>query len=280
MKSIDPLCGMTVSDEDKRFTSSYKGITYHFCSAKCKLDFDEDPEAVLAMQAARERSIESDRAASLDKMIDEVAHEVRNPLTSIGGFARKVYKRLPEGDPNKEYMDMIIKEVNRLEHIIREFITLSTFSLRHIKSVNVNDIIHDAVELFKEELKKRNIKIILDLTETPPMIDLDSKGIKTVIANLLRNAVEAIDTTPAILKISTRVKNEIMNIEISDTGRGIPEDKIKYIFDPLYTSKIYGPGLGLTFVKRIIEEHGGSISVESKTGKGSVSTISLPLRNL
>lgn len=279
MKAIDPLCGMTVDEEDNGFTSSYKGIRYHFCSAKCKMDFDEDPEAVLAMQAAREKAIESDRASSLDIMIDEVAHEVRNPLTAIGGFARKVYKRLPEGDPNREYIDMIIKEVNRLEHVIKELISLSTFSLRHVETANVNNIIHDAVKLIKKDLENNKVELKLDLIDRPPLIKLDSARMKTVITNIIINAVESIDETPAILKISTGASDETIKIEVSDTGKGIPKDKIKYIFDPLFTSKMHGPGLGLTVAKKIVQEHGGSISVQSESGKGSVFTIRLPLRN-
>lgn len=101
MEAKDPVCGMTVNERDTDFMSSFKGNEYYFCSKQCKTDFDEDPEAVLVMKAERERTTEKERSASLEKMIDEVAHEVRNPLTSIGGFARKVYKRMPQDDPNR-----------------------------------------------------------------------------------------------------------------------------------------------------------------------------------
>jgi signal transduction histidine kinase len=279
MEIIDPVCGMTVNEKVSAFTSSYKGVSYYFCSEKCKVDFDKDPETVLAMKAAREKTIESERSTSLEILIDEVAHEVRNPLTSIGGFARKVYKRLPQDDPNKEYMEMIIRDVDRLENIIRQLIKLMTIDVSHPEPANINDIINDALKPFKKELENKKIELQIELMDKPPVVPLDSNRIKTAIAHLIRNAIEAMEETPRLLKISSLIRNEQIEINVSDTGKGIPEDKIKYIFDPLFTSKIYGPGLGLTFAKRIIQEHKGTISVESESGKGTTFTIRLPLKS-
>jgi signal transduction histidine kinase len=279
MEIIDPVCGMTVKEKVSAFTSSYKGVSYYFCSEKCKVDFDKDPETVLAMKAAREKTIESERSTSLEILIDEVAHEVRNPLTSIGGFARKVYKRLPQDDPNKEYMEMIIRDVDRLENIIRQLIKLMTIDVSHPEPANINDIINDALKPFKKELENKKIELQIELMDKPPVVPLDSNRIKTAIAHLIRNAIEAMEETPRLLKISSLIRNEQIEINVSDTGKGIPEDKIKYIFDPLFTSKIYGPGLGLTFAKRIIQEHKGTISVESESGKGTTFTIRLPLKS-
>lgn len=98
------------------------------------------------------------------------------------------------------------------------------------------------------------------------------------IANIVKNSIEAMQKIPKILKIVSNVNNGNIQIVISDTGKGIPKDKIKYIFDPFYTSKIYGPGLGLTFTQRIIQEHNGTISVESEPGKGATFIIKLPLK--
>ncbi len=275
----DPVCGMTVNEEDNIVTSSYKGTSYHFCSVKCKLEFDEDTEAVLAMKAAREKTVEKERSVSLEKMIDEVAHEVRNPLTSIGGFARKVYRRLPQGDPNKEYIEMIVEDVTRLENIISQLIKLTTIDVSHPEPSNINNIISDALMPFKNELESKKIKVKLELMDKPPLLLLDSNRMITTIKHLIRNAIEAMGKTPRLLKISSLLRNEQVEITVSDTGKGIPKDKIRYIFDPLFTSKIYGPGLGLTFAKRIIQDYRGTISVESEPGKGTTFTIILPLKS-
>ena len=275
----DPVCGMIINEKDSNFTSSFKGVAYYFCSEKCKVDFDEDPDAVLAMETAREKTTERERSVSLEKMIDAVAHEIRNPLTSIGGFARKIYKRLPQGDPNREYIKMIIDDVTRVENMIRQIVELKTMGVSHPEPSNINNIINDAVESFEKELEDWKIEFKLELMDKPPLILLDSNRIITAIAHLIRNAIEAMEKTPKLLKISSLIRNGQIEITVSDTGKGIPKDKIKYIFDPLFTSKIYGPGLGLTFAKMIIQEHKGTISVQSESEKGTTFTIRLPLRN-
>ncbi len=231
------------------------------------------------MKAAREKAAEKERSVSLEKMIDEVAHEMRNPLTSIGGFTRKIYRRLPQGDPNREYIKMIIEDVARLENMIRQLIELKTMGVSHPEPSDINNIINDTVKSFKKELNDNDIEVKFELMDKAPVILLDSNRVITAIANLIKNAVEASDKPPKLINISTRTRDGNIEIVVSDTGKGIPEDKIKYIFDPLFTSKIYGPGLGLTFVKRIIQEHKGTISVESESGKGAAFTIRLPLKS-
>ncbi|MBA4348980.1 MAG: hypothetical protein C0415_03200 [Thermodesulfovibrio sp.] len=278
MKVLDPVCGMTIDKKGFIFTSSYSGVDYYFCSEKCKEDFDKDPEAILAMKIAREKVMEEERAESLKIMIDEVAHEIRNPLTSIGGFTRRIYERLPEGDPNKEYAKMIIGDVARLENMIRQLIELKTMGVSHKEPSNINDIISGAVKLFEKELKDKNIEVILELVDKPPVVSLDRNRITTAVSHFIKNAIEAMEKTPKLLKITTRIRDEHVEIAVSDTGKGIPDDKIKYIFDPFFTSKIYGPGLGLTFTQRIIQEHKGTISVESEQGKGSTFTVRLPVK--
>lgn len=278
MKVLDPVCGMTIKEKNGSFISSYKGVNYYFCSGKCKEDFDKDPDAILDMKTAREKVTEEERAESLKKMVDEVAHEIRNPLTSIGGFTRRIYERLPEGDPNKEYAKMIIGDVARLENMIRQLIELKTMGASHKEPSNINDIINGAVKLFEKEFKDKNIEVILELMDKPPVVSLDKNRITTAVSHFIKNAIEAMEKTPKLLKIATRIRDEHVEIAVSDNGKGIPDDKIKYIFDPFFTSKIYGPGLGLTFTQRIIQEHMGTISVKSEPGKGSTFTVRLPLK--
>ncbi len=274
----DPVCGMTVKVEGSVFTSSFKGETYYFCSEKCRAEFDEGPDAVLAMKSEREKSVERERSVSLEKMIDAVAHEIRNPLTSIGGFARKIYRSLSQDDPNRDYMKMIIDDVARVENMIRQIVELKTMGVLHPKPSDINKIVSEAVRSFEKELTDRNIEFEVELMDKPPLALLDGGSILKTINHLIRNSIEAMEKAPGKLKISTFIRNEAIEVTVSDTGKGIPEDKIKFIFDPLFTSKIYGPGLGLTFDKMIIQEHGGSISVMSEPGKGTVFTIRLPLK--
>jgi len=278
MKIIDPICGMTIEEKDVFGTSSYKGTIYYFCSKECKENFDKDPAALLIMKAEREKLVEEERSKTLEKLIDEVAHEIRNPLTSIGGFTRRIYERLPEGDPNKNYMKIVIGDVERLENMIKQIVRLKITSISSTELSNINDVILEALKSFEKELRDKSIEVKTELVDNPPPIFIDREKMTFATANLIKNSIEAMQRTPKLLKIISNMSDENIEILISDTGKGIPKDKIKYIFDPFFTSKIYGPGLGLTFTQRIIQEHGGTISVESELGKGTTFTIRLPLK--
>lgn len=276
-KITDPVCGMPIEERSSGLSSSYKGTPYYFCSEKCKRDFDKNPEAVLAMKTEREQAAEEERTESVERVVDEVAHEIRNPLTSIGGFTRRIYESLPADDPNKEYAGMVIEDVARLESMIGQLIDLKTMGLSHAEAANVNTIVHEAVGLFKKELNEKGIEVMFELADRQPALPLDSKKLTAAVGHLIKNAIEAMEKEPGLLKIATRMREGQVEIEVADTGKGIPEEAMKYIFDPLFTSKIYGPGLGLAFVKKIIQEHKGTVSAESELGKGSTFTIRLPL---
>jgi len=278
MKIIDPICGMTIEEKDVFGTSSYKGTIYYFCSKECKENFDKDPAALLIMKAEREKLVEEERSKTLEKLIDEVAHEIRNPLTSIGGFTRRIYERLPEGDPNKNYMKIVIGDVERLENMIKQIVRLKITSISSTELSNINDVIIDALKSFEKEFRDNDIEVKTELVDNPPPIFIDREKMTLATANLIKNSIEAMQRTPKLLKIISNMSDENIEILISDTGKGIPKDKIKYIFDPFFTSKIYGPGLGLTFTQRVIQEHGGTISVESELEKGTTFTIRLPLK--
>lgn len=278
MKIIDPVCGMTIEEKDAIITSTYEETTYYFCSEKCKEDFEKDPESIFTMKAAREKLVEEERSATREKMMDQVTHEIRNPLTSIGGFVRKVYGMLPEGDPKRKYLEMVIEDVMRLENMIKQLVDLKTMGVSHMESVNINDVVIEVLKSFEQELKNNNIEIKIELIDNPPVILLAKDKMITAIGNLIKNAIEAMQKPPKLLRVISHISNEHMEVAVSDTGKGIPKDKIKYIFDPLFASKVYGPGLGLAFTQRIIQEHSGTISVESETEKGTTFTIQLPLK--
>lgn len=175
-------------------------------------------------------------------------------------------------------MEMVIEDVSRLENMIKKLVEMKTIETSHIEMSSINQIVSETVRAFGKDFADNNIEVKLDLADMP-LIPLDKDKLKIAIANLIKNAVEAMEKTPKHLKIAASVRDEHIEITVSDTGKGIPEDKIKYIFDPFFTSKIYGPGLGLTVVRRIVQEHRGDISVKSKSGKGTTFTIRLPLRD-
>lgn len=234
--------------------------------------------SLLTIKTAHEQLAEEEKTEALELMMDEVAHEVRNPLVSIGGFARRVYENLPEGNPNRKYMEMIIEDVAKIENMIKQLIEIQTMTISYLEPININNVIMQALDIFGEEFEEKAIDTETELMENPPVIYADREQIKKALANLIKNSIEAMVNEKRVLKIANSISEGRVEIRISDTGKGISRDKLKNIFDPLFTSKIYGPGLGLTYTLKIIQDHRGTISVESEPGKGSTFTIRLPLR--
>jgi signal transduction histidine kinase len=235
-------------------------------------------KSLLTIKSAREKLVEEEKSVALDKMMDEVAHEIRNPLVSIGGFSKRVYDRLPENDPNKKYLEMIMDEVSKLENMVKLLIELKTMTVCYLGNTDINEVITEALALYEDEFAAKGVVVKTQLLNNLPLISGDKEQLKTAVSNLIKNSIEAMQESPKILTITTSVSDGRMIIEVTDTGKGIPKDKLKSIFHPFYTSKIYGPGLGLTFTLKIVQQHGGTISVESEPGKGTTFTIRLPVR--
>ena len=233
--------------------------------------------SLLAIKATHEKKVVEEKKGALEQMMDQVAHEIRNPLTSIGGFARKVYGRLPDGDPNKRYMEMIIEDVGILEGMIKQLIDLKTMAISYKSPVDVNELIRECLQVFEQDVRQKGIHMEIELMPAPPKIAADGKLLKRALCNIIKNSIEAMELESKRLTVVSRLTDDHLEIRISDTGVGISEDKIKNIFDPLVTSKIYGPGLGLTIALKIIQDHKGVIDVASAPGKGTTFTISFPV---
>jgi len=207
----------------------------------------------------RERVEQSERMAALGELAARVAHEIRNPLISIGGFARRLEKRLT-GDPH-EYAKIIVNEVSRLETILKEILGFVKSGRDIRSSVNLNELINNIVDFITPEIHERENSLIKDLSESPVMIVVDPDRIKAALLNVITNANQA--TSQGTILIKTMQKDKEAIIEISDTGYGIKQEELKKIFSPFFTTKIGGTGLGLAVTHRIIKEYNGEITVES-----------------
>ena len=162
--------------------------------------------------------------------------------------------------------------------MIRQLIELKTMTISCKELTNINDVIVEALKVFDQEIKEKSIAVETELIDNIPLIPVDKKLFKRALCNLIKNSIEAMVEKTRVLKIASRMSEDRLEVQITDTGKGIPKDKIKNIFDPLVTSKVYGPGLGLTFALKIIQDHNGTISVDSEPGKGTTFTISFPLK--
>ncbi len=232
--------------------------------------------SLLTKSAATKELADRERAEALDQMVDEIAHEIRNPLVAIGGFARRVKKSLPEGDANRKYLETILQNVTVLEKMVNELVGLKSAALSYMEPANINEILQNALDLNIKNIGKNNIAVTTHFMESSALIPVDVENLTRALANIIENGIEAMDGEIRNLVITTGVSGDYFEITIADSGKGISRDQIKNIFNPFFSSKIYGPGLGLTFTLRTIQNHKGTISVESEEGKGTSFTIRLP----
>ncbi|MBI5205168.1 MAG: PAS domain S-box protein [Nitrospirae bacterium] len=222
----------------------------------------------------REKLVAAERMAALGEVAAKVAHEIRNPLVSVGGFARRLEKKL---DGNlKEYAGIIAKEVGRLENILKEILGFVKEARLSKESVDINKIINDIISLVEADLKERGIMLLKDLGETP-LVFMDPNRGKEALLNIFNNAIQAL-TTQGTIAVKTYATEDSVVVEISDTGPGIDEKDLPFIFSPFYTTKASGTGLGLAITNRIIEEHKGRVEVESIVGIGTTFRVFLSLK--
>ena len=230
---------------------------------------------ITELKNLRERVIKTERMAALGEVAARVAHEIRNPLVSLGGFARRLEKKL---DGNlKEYADIVAKEVSRLEGILNEILSFVKETRLTKEVINSGRLLSDVVSLIQSELDEKGIQFIREDGESADLY-IDPNRIKEALLNILRNAVQAVGGNGTI-SVRTFLQNDSCVFEIKDTGPGISETDMPFLFDPFFTTKEFGTGLGLAITHRIVEEHEGSITVESQPDTGSVFRVVLPIKH-
>ncbi len=228
---------------------------------------------ITELHALRERLAASERMAALGEMAARVAHEIRNPLISVGGFARRLGKTL-EGDQH-EYAEIIVEEVGRLESILKEILGFVKVAKLVMEKVNLNDVVENAINFITPEILERGNNLTKQLSASPIIITIDANRIKEAILNVLTNANQL--TELGMITVKTWQKNTDAVIEISDTGCGIHQEDLKHIFTPFFTTRPSGTGLGLAITHKIIQEHNGRIEVESeRAGPGETGESAAP----
>ncbi|RME65543.1 MAG: PAS domain S-box protein [Nitrospirae bacterium] len=219
------------------------------------------------------RLAQAERMAALGEVAAKVAHEIRNPLVSIGGFAKRLEKKLD--GKLKEYASIISRESDRLEGILKEILSFVRYTRLKKEKLEVHSLINDIISLYRGELKKKSIHLKTEFEE-PIYLDVDPDRIKEAFINIIQNAIYVL-SEGGTLSIKTYKNARFGVIEISDSGPGINEKDLPFIFDPFYTTKPEGTGLGLAITNRIIQEHDGRIDVKSTPGEGTTFIIRLPL---
>jgi len=205
-----------------------------------------------------------------------VAHELRNPLVAIGGFARTLMRNLEEGDPNRQFADIISSEVGRMETIIHDLLDFIRPKKRLRKEVVVDRIVAEAADRFQAELEDRGVRLAMDLKTDGLALDLHPGEIQQVVQNYIINAMQA-QPDGGRVEVRSRLVEGGVRIEVRDDGPGFAEDVGEKLFSPFFSTKTTGSGLGLTICAQIIKSHGGITGAMNNPGGGAVFSFILPL---
>ena len=227
----------------------------------------------------------ADRLAALGTLIASLAHEIRNPLVSIKTFTQLLPERINDEEFRNYFLNVASSEIDRLTSLINELLGFARPSEPNLQGENVNEIIERIGFLIGTEARKKNVQITKNYAANLPLILVDAEQIKQVLLNILLNAIQAIPGEGQIW-IETRVvsvardrePSPFVQIEVRDTGVGIPKENFERIFDPFFSTRPEGSGLGMAISNQIIHEHGGFINLESEVGKGTSFRVHLPLK--
>ncbi len=241
--------------------------------------FQNQNRHLARMEELGKRLQQSERLSSLGQLAAGVAHEIRNPLNAISLAVQRIQREFApaesRADDFKKITSVIRDEVRRLNGIIEEFLAFSRTQRLDLKDFPVEDILRKLLGLMEEEAGLRGIKIIADFSSTPSIVPMDLDKLQQAILNILKNAIESISGAGSIT-VSVENNAKDVSIKVRDTGAGLSPQEIEKIFNPDYTTKEKGLGLGLPIAYEIIRSHGGQINVFSKPGAGTTFEVLLP----
>jgi len=213
----------------------------------------------------------------LGQLAAGIAHEIRNPLTSINILIHSLTGNYPAGDSQREDLKVIAEEINRINQIVDQFLRFAKPAPPRLEKAEVLPIIEETLQLLRPQIEKQRIQIQKEF-QPLPLILMDREQMKQAILNLLLNAVQAMPKGGRLsLKGDLPNEDRWMKLSIQDSGVGIPGEDIGKLFDPFFSTKEGGIGLGLSITHRIIDQHDGKIEVESAPGKGTLFTVWLPV---
>jgi len=227
-----------------------------------------------------QQTIESERLNALRLLAAGVAHEIGNPLNSLHihlQLMERSVQKLADGEKAEleQSIDVARSEVNRLDSIVTQFLKAVRPSRPQLRPENVNTIVEEAVRFFAPEFQDRGIIVEQELRSDLPLLQLDRDQMKQAFYNVIKNSVEAMHRDGS-LHIRTDVADTHVIVRFIDTGGGMTAENLSHVFEPYFTTKASGSGLGLLIVRRIVREHGGELSIESSEGRGVTLTIRLP----
>jgi len=229
------------------------------------------------LQEKQSQLVRAEKLAAIGVFASGLAHEINNPLTSVLTFSNLLLEKMPEDDPRREMLRIMSRETIRARNIVKQLLSFAKDAAINPSRFDVNAAIRETVDALTLQETLEGITVKLQLGEPLPSVHADPLQLEEVLWNMLINAIQAIKP-PGTITVLTRKTAPGLEIIISDTGEGIPEESLDKIFDPFYTTKgTGGTGLGLAVSYDIIMKHGGDIEVRSKVNEGTTFTIKLPV---
>ncbi|MDD3726259.1 MAG: HAMP domain-containing sensor histidine kinase [Candidatus Ratteibacteria bacterium] len=226
-----------------------------------------------AMQHLQEEMIEQERLSTIGKMASYFLHEIKNPLVTIGGFAKRMSE---EKDLNiiRRDANIIFKEIKKMEHILNKLTTFTFLAPLRIERLNLMDVVKEVLEFFELEFAKKHIDVQIDIPED---ISLKAERVQIfeILFNLISNSAESMNK--GTIKISAGIENSFLRLSVEDTGKGISSEDLPHITEPFFSTKHNGFGLGLFIVSNIVENYGGKLEITSVEQKGTNVNIYLPV---
>ncbi|MGH7798046.1 MAG: ATP-binding protein [Candidatus Binatia bacterium] len=226
----------------------------------------------------------ADRLSSLGLLTAGLAHEIRNPLVAIRTFTQLLPERYDDAEFREGFQGLALKEVDRICGLINDLLSFARPSKPNVAPENVSDVVDNIARILETQAKEKGVGIAREFGENLPKAWIDREQMKQVFMNLILNAIQAMKeggsiniATRSISRSGTEPAGEFVQIEIRDTGIGIPEESLQHIFDPFFTSKDEGSGLGLAVSHQIVQEHGGFVTVESTVGRGTAFFVHVPV---
>jgi two-component system, NtrC family, sensor histidine kinase HydH len=227
------------------------------------------------LKVVENKLLQTERLAALGKLSRGVAHEVRNPVMIIGGFARRLQKRLPADDPSQEMIAPILHELRRLEQMVAEIEAFTVLLEPDIKPQDLARVVEQVVAVKAPALAQRQISVECCVPPDLPRIPLDERLMGQALGHLIDNAMEAMPKGGR-LTLTVTPGPRGLSLAVGDTGVGIPSEDLPYLFDPFFSSKPDGTGMGLTKVYQVVSDHRGEIKIKSVPGRGTEVDIWLP----
>lgn len=233
------------------------------------------------LRGAKESLEEAERLKGLGEFVARIVHDIKNPIVAIAGIADKLYRKFPEDYPEKKIIKMIVDESNKLLDVLNDVLGYVRKPYMRKTEVDVNEILDEILFMEVQEIREKNITLIKQLDRTMPKISGDRAQLKRAFMNLVKNSIQAMEKLGGgILKVSTSCEltggKSFVKVEISDTGGGISPDIVSNIFNPFFTTKSEGTGLGLSTAKKVIELHGGIIKLVNDYPRGATFEVYLP----